>query len=71
MGDTPCGDLRGDADAAVRQLYSQHAKAFAKQDAAKQDDDAGPGNGFVDVFAPNGNLLQRSPARAGSTPRGR
>jgi len=32
---------------------------FAKQDAAKQDDDVGPGNGFVDVFAPNGHLLQR------------
>jgi uncharacterized protein (TIGR03118 family) len=32
---------------------------FAKQKAAKFDDDAGPGNGFVDVFAPNGNLLQR------------
>jgi uncharacterized protein (TIGR03118 family) len=32
---------------------------FAKQDAAKNDDDAGPGHGFVDVFAPNGNLLQR------------
>ena len=32
---------------------------FAKQDAAKHDDDAGPGNGFVDVFAPNGILLQR------------
>jgi uncharacterized protein (TIGR03118 family) len=32
---------------------------FAKQDAAKQDDDAGPGNGFVDVFSPNGDLLQR------------
>ena len=26
---------------------------------AKQDDDAGPGNGFVDVFAPDGTLLQR------------
>ena len=32
---------------------------FAKQDAAKQDDDAGPGNGFVDVFAPDGTLLHR------------
>jgi uncharacterized protein (TIGR03118 family) len=32
---------------------------FAKQDAAKHDDDAGPGNGFVDVFAPSGILLQR------------
>jgi uncharacterized protein (TIGR03118 family) len=33
--------------------------AFAKKDAAKHDDDAGPGNGFVDVFSPNGDLLQR------------
>jgi uncharacterized protein (TIGR03118 family) len=36
---------------------------FAKQDAAKHDDDAGPGNGFVDVFAPNGTLLQRLASR--------
>jgi RNA polymerase sigma-70 factor, ECF subfamily len=28
IGDTPCGDLSGDADAAVRQLYSQHAEAL-------------------------------------------
>ena len=26
--DTPCGDLPGDADAAVRQLHFQHAKAL-------------------------------------------
>jgi RNA polymerase sigma-70 factor (ECF subfamily) len=26
--DSPCGDLPGGADAAVRQLYSQHAKAL-------------------------------------------
>ncbi len=32
---------------------------FARQNAAKFDDDAGPGQGFVDVFAPNGDLLQR------------
>ena len=32
---------------------------FAKQDAAKHDDDAGPGHGFVDVFTPNGIFLQR------------
>jgi uncharacterized protein (TIGR03118 family) len=32
---------------------------YAKQDSAKHDDDAGPGRGFVDVFAPNGDLLQR------------
>jgi uncharacterized protein (TIGR03118 family) len=32
---------------------------FAEQDAAKHDDVAGPGNGFVDEFSPNGVLLQR------------
>jgi uncharacterized protein (TIGR03118 family) len=31
---------------------------FAKQGAGKNDDDARPGNGFVDVFSPNGDLLQ-------------
>ena len=36
---------------------------FAKQDAAKFDDEAGPGHGFVDVFAPNGDLLQRLASR--------
>ncbi len=32
---------------------------YAVQDAAKHDDVAGPGNGLVDVFDLNGNLLQR------------
>ena len=32
---------------------------FAKQGPGKGDDDARPGHGFVDVFAPNGDLLQR------------
>jgi uncharacterized protein (TIGR03118 family) len=32
---------------------------FAKQNAEKHDDVAGPGNGFVDRFGPNGVLLQR------------
>jgi uncharacterized protein (TIGR03118 family) len=32
---------------------------FAKQKPDKHDDLAGPGNGFVDVFSPNGVLLQR------------
>jgi len=32
---------------------------FALQDAAKHDDVAGPGHGFVDVFDTNGNLVQR------------
>lgn len=30
---------------------------YAKQDAAKHDDVAGPGNGYVDVFDGSGNLL--------------
>jgi len=32
---------------------------YAKQGAEKHDDVAGPGNGFVDVFDTDGNLLQR------------
>ncbi|HKI21534.1 MAG TPA: TIGR03118 family protein [Isosphaeraceae bacterium] len=32
---------------------------YAKQNAAKHDDVAGPGNGFVDVYSPSGVLLQR------------
>jgi uncharacterized protein (TIGR03118 family) len=36
---------------------------FAKQDAKKHDDVAGPGNGFVDVFDTNGNLISRLIAR--------
>jgi len=32
---------------------------FAKQDAAKEDDVPGPGNGFVDVFDTQGHLLKR------------
>jgi uncharacterized protein (TIGR03118 family) len=33
--------------------------SYAKQDAAKHDDVAGPGNGFVDVYDTSGNLLTR------------
>jgi uncharacterized protein (TIGR03118 family) len=32
---------------------------YALQNAAKHDDVAGPGNGFVDVFDMNGNLIRR------------
>jgi len=34
---------------------------YAKQDAAKHDDVAGPGNGYVDVYDTSGNLLNRFP----------
>ncbi|MBV9196919.1 MAG: TIGR03118 family protein [Solirubrobacterales bacterium] len=33
--------------------------SYAQQDAAKHDDVAGPGNGFVDVYDPSGKLLRR------------
>jgi uncharacterized protein (TIGR03118 family) len=35
------------------------AVTFAKQDPAKHDDVAGPGNGYVDIFDTSGNLLMR------------
>ncbi len=36
---------------------------YAKQNAQKHDDVAGPGNGFVDVFDTDGNLLRRLASR--------
>jgi uncharacterized protein (TIGR03118 family) len=36
---------------------------YALQNAAKHDDVAGPGNGFVDVFDTNGHLLRRFASR--------
>ena len=37
--------------------------AYAKQNAEKHDDVAGPGNGFVDVFDTNGHFLRRFASR--------
>jgi uncharacterized protein (TIGR03118 family) len=37
--------------------------AYAKQDAAKVDEVAGPGKGFVDVYDPAGHLLRRLVSR--------
>lgn len=36
---------------------------YAKQNAAKHDDVAGPGNGFVNIFDADGHLLQRLASR--------
>ena len=36
---------------------------YAKQDAEKHDDVAGPGNGFVDIFDTDGHLLRRFASR--------
>jgi uncharacterized protein (TIGR03118 family) len=43
----------------IQNLNGKLYVTYALQDGAKQDDVAGPGNGFVDVFDLNGNLLQR------------
>jgi uncharacterized protein (TIGR03118 family) len=36
---------------------------YAKQDAAKHDDVAGPGHGFIDIFTTNGLLVKRLASR--------
>jgi uncharacterized protein (TIGR03118 family) len=42
----------------IQNLGGKLYVTYAKQDAAKHDDVAGPGNGYVAVFDTNGNLLQ-------------
>jgi uncharacterized protein (TIGR03118 family) len=43
----------------VKVLGGRLYVTYALQDDARHDDVAGPGNGFVDIFDTNGNLLQR------------
>jgi len=43
----------------VQNIDGQLYVTFAKQNAEQHDDVAGPGNGFVDVFDSNGNLIRR------------
>jgi uncharacterized protein (TIGR03118 family) len=43
----------------VKNLGGKLFVTYAKQNAAKDADVAGPGNGFVDVYDTNGTLLQR------------
>lgn len=43
----------------VQLLGSELYVSYAKQDAKKHDDVAGPGNGFVDVYDTSGHLLRR------------
>jgi uncharacterized protein (TIGR03118 family) len=52
---TPAGFAPFGVQAVNGNLYV----TYAKQDAAKHDDVAGAGNGFVDVFAPSGALIRR------------
>lgn len=50
---------KGYAPFGIRSLGGQIFVTYAKQDAAKHDDVAGPGNGFVDVFTTDGVLVHR------------
>jgi len=43
----------------IQNIGGQLYVTYALQDAAKHDDVAGPGNGFVDVFTTDGVLVQR------------
>jgi uncharacterized protein (TIGR03118 family) len=49
----------GFAPFGMRNLDGNIYVTYAKQDAAKHDDVAGKGNGFVNVFDPQGNLIRR------------
>ncbi len=45
----------------VQAIGSNLVVTYAKQDAEKHDDEAGPGNGYVDIYDTQGNLLRRLP----------
>lgn len=49
----------GFAPFGIRVIDGKVFVTYAKQNEAKHDDIAGPGNGFVDVFTANGWLVQR------------
>jgi uncharacterized protein (TIGR03118 family) len=54
---------RGFAPFNIQNLGGKLYVTYAKQDADRHDDVAGPGNGYVDIFDTNGNLLQRLATR--------
>ena len=49
----------GFAPFGIRNIKGLLYVTFALQDEEKEDDVAGPGNGFVDVFTPDGHLVKR------------
>ena len=55
----------GAASGAARDSFVTHEQfvTYPKQNAAKHDDVAGRGNGFVDVFDTDGHLLRRFTSR--------
>ncbi|MGE5224033.1 MAG: TIGR03118 family protein [Omnitrophica WOR_2 bacterium] len=54
---------RGFAPFNIQNLGGKLYVTYAKQDADREDDVAGPSNGYVDVFDTDGNLLQRAATR--------
>ncbi len=50
---------KGFAPFGIQALGGNIVVTYAKQDAAKKDDVAGPGLGYVDEFTPNGALVAR------------
>ncbi len=60
LGNFSDPSLPGDyAPFGIREINGLLYVTFAKQDAAKHDDVAGPGHGFVDIFTTNGLLVKR------------
>ena len=53
----------GYAPFGIQNINGRLFVTFAKQDADKHDDVAGPGNGFVDIFSTSGALLQHLDSR--------
>ena len=53
----------GFAPFGIQNVNSDLFVTYAKQDAEKHDDVAGPGNGFVDIFDTDGHLLRRFASR--------
>lgn len=56
---------QGYAPFGIRNILGDLYVTFAKQDANREDDVAGAGFGFVDVFDANGNLIRRIGTRGG------
>lgn len=53
----------GFAPFGIRNINGEIWVTYAKQDAARHDDVAGPGNGFVDIFDTDGHLVGRFATR--------
>ena len=53
----------GYAPFGIQDLNNLIYVTYAKQDAQKHDDVAGPGHGFIDVYTPDGFLVERLASR--------